>query len=762
VSGRTQFWSVVGLMAGAMLLAAMTLAQPAAKKNLSYEQVFVFRPPARGGGGPPAGDLLRQLPSVGAWLDGGHYTETRRDDANGERKLYSVSADDGTATVLIDYKALGKSLPEGFDLRGAAAQLPDSSAFILAKDGDLYYFRRSDALLKRLTATPAEEQTPRFSPNGAWVAYTRDHNLFAYDLTNGVEHQYTRDGSDAILNGYCSWVYYEEILGRGSQYAAFWWSPDSLKLAFARFDDSPVPAFPIYHADGQHGEIEKQRYPKAGDPNPYVQVGVVSVADGALAWMDFDPKADHYLAFPFWNHDSSALIVQWMNRGQDTLHFYACDPKTGKKKLLYEEKQPAWVEFVEEPYVFKDGSGFLITSNKDGWDHIYSLKPDGSPRVRLTSGAWRVNAIAGVDEKNGWVYFTGRPKKSWDAQLLRVKLDGTGQQILTPAEGTHRASLSTDCSYFIDNYSTVIEPNVMALHRADGTLIRQLGAARSPAMDEYAWGKAELFTIPSGDSFDLPASWVLPVGFDPAREYPVIISIYGGPDSAMVANSWAGLQSHYWAQRGVITMRVDHRGSGHFGKKATALMHRNLGKWEMADYGAAATWLRTKSFVAKDRIGIAGGSYGGYVTLMALTHGAELFNYGQASSSVSAWELYDSVYTERYMDTPAENPEGYKNGAVLTWADRYKGGLKITHGTIDDNVHMQNSIQVIDWLTSHNKLFELMLYPDSRHGFQMSQRAHSTREAHDFWVRTWLRGQGELAPVVAPPGPPQRPGPPPR
>jgi dipeptidyl-peptidase-4 len=234
---------------------------------------------------------------------------------------------------------------------------------------------------------------------------------------------------------------------------------------------------------------------------------------------------------------------------------------------------------------------------------------------------------------------------------------------------------------------------------------------------------------------------VLPPDFDAKdtkKQYPVIFTIYGGPDARQVHNVFPALSAHYWAQRGVITISVDHRGSGHFGKKGVDLMHRQLGKWEMADLIAAAKWLRAKPFVAKDKIAITGGSYGGYTTTMALTFGAGHFNFGQAASSVTSWELYDSVYTERYMDTPAENPEGYKNGSALTYADRYKGLLRMTHGTIDDNVHMQNTTQVVDWLVSHNKPFELMLYPDSRHGIVPAQRAHATRETHDFWMRHLL------------------------
>jgi dipeptidyl-peptidase-4 len=326
-------------------------------------------------------------------------------------------------------------------------------------------------------------------------------------------------------------------------------------------------------------------------------------------------------------------------------------------------------------------------------------------------------------------------------QLMRVKIDGTGLQPLTTIAGTHEARVSEDGGFYIDTFSSLNAPRQMGLYRGDGTLVRKIGDENTGATTQIAWGKGELFTIPSGDGYSLPAYWVLPPSFDPQKRYPVIVSIYGGPDAGTVRNAFPGLQAHYWAQRGVITMSVDHRASGHFGMKGVWLMHRNLGKWEMRDVSSAADWLRTKPFIAPDKVGIVGGSYGGYTTMMALTQAAGKFNYGQAGSSVTDWKLYDSVYTERFMDTPSENPEGYKSGAVLTYVDRYKGGLRITHGTIDDNVHLQNSLQVIDWLTTHNKPFEMMLYPGSRHGLQMSQRPHAARESHAFWLRNLLDGQ---------------------
>ncbi|HEY8551139.1 MAG TPA: S9 family peptidase [Vicinamibacterales bacterium] len=714
---------------GTLTLSAQT-PQRAGRKLFTYEQVFEVPTgmAAAMDGRDPSG-VLGDVPAVTGWLDDEHYLETRR-DADGRRRVYAVNAATGEERIHRESAGPGNG----------AQYAKDGSFSVYARDNDLYYATRDGSVTRRLTANAGEEKHLRLSPDGRFVAYTRDHDLFVYDLETGLERQLTNDGSEVIRNGDPSWVYMEEIIGRGSN--AFWWAPDSRRLVFMRFDDSPVPTFPIYHADGQHGRLEIQRYPKAGDPNPWVKMGVVSAVDGTTVWMDFEEKADHYVAWPSWSSDGSTLFVQWMNRAQDTIRLFACDPATGRKTQLLEEKQSAWVDWYKDLHHLKNGS-FVLISDVDGWEHIYHYTPTGALERRLTSGEWRVNSIELVDEKNGWVYFVGRPVRSWDAQLMRVRLTGGEPQILTRGEGVHRVHVSPGGSWFVDSVSTLSSPTRVSLHRTDGTLVRALGdAGKAPGVGDYAWGRTELFTIPSEDgAFALPAYWVLPPDFSPSKQYPVIFSIYGGPDAGRVHNSWPGLQPHYWAQRGVITISVDHRGSGHFGKKGVALMHRRLGKWEMTDLITAAKWLRTKPFVAKDRIAITGGSYGGYVTLMALTYGAGHFNYGVSSAPVTDWRLYDSVYTERYMDAPDENPDGYTQGSVLTYLDRYKGGLRLTHGSIDDNVHLQNTLQVVDWLTTSNRRFELMIYPDSRHGLQASQRAHAARETHDFWVRNLLGGK---------------------
>lgn len=722
-------------------LAAPSPAHPQTRGTqwFTYDEAFGV---GRAGSQPG----LEALPTITGWLDGESWLETR------QGKVWKVRASDGHATLHQDPATLGEIAPSGLTNGPIASRSADDALRIYVVNGDLWAVDVTARTSRRLTQTAATEENPTLSPDGAHLAYTREGNLFAYDLGARLERQLTSDGSTVIRNGYASWVYYEEILGRASNYRAFWWSPDSTRIAFLRFDDSPVPLFPIYWADGQHGRLEQQRYPKAGDPNPYVQVGIATSTGGRVTWLQLPATADHYLAWPSWTRDGQSLLVQWMNREQDTIRVLRGDPLTGAVTTLLEEQQPSWVNWYEDLRTLGTGE-VLVRSDVDGWDHLYLYGADGRRKRQLTSGAWRVRSILHVDEETGVAMVLARPGlagQTWNTEVRRVRLDGSGVETVTTAPGTYQVRVSPDGRHFLATRSSVTEPPVLVLYRADGTVVREVGTSRAETTAGYAWGKAEVFTIPSGDGVQLPASWVLPPDFDRRKTYPVLISVYGGPDAGTVRNAWAATEAHYWAQRGVIWMALDHRGSGHYGKKSMALMHRALGKWEMQDYGTAADWLRTQPFVARDRIAITGGSYGGYATLMALTREAARFNFGLASAAVSDWRLYDSVYTERYMGRPIDNPDGYRDGAVLTWIGRYTGGLRLTHGTVDDNVHLQNTMQVVDWLTEHDKPFELMLYPDSRHGVQASQRRHATREAHDYWVRTLLGGK-----LPAPPATPR-------
>ncbi|MCF8240114.1 MAG: S9 family peptidase [Melioribacteraceae bacterium] len=705
------------------------LSLPAQQKYLTYSQVY--------SGGQPR--LLETLPRISGWYDNNTYLEMKIDMETKSSQLLKVDAETGESEVYIDFSKFDEILPRGSRAEYPADRNDDYTKMIFEIDGDIYFYEEGYSELKRLTASTAEENNASFSPDYKYVAYTREHNLFALELETGLEHQITNDGSETVYNGWASWVYYEEILGRRSRYKSFWWSPNSNKIAFLKFDDSPVPKFPLYRADGTHGELEWEHYPKAGDPNPYVELGIADLQSGEIVWVDSDPLADHYIAWPFWTPDGNRLLFQWMNRGQDNLKIFSTDPDTGNKTQIYDEKQDAWVEFFENIHFVNDGKSFLINSNKNGWNHVYHYSIDGQLINQITDGDWAVNGIELIDEENEILYFRGTKETSTENHLYKIKFDGSDLTKLTSESGNHSTSLSPDGSFFTDRFSSVNTPNKFELRDGDGNFIRVIGDAKSEAFDDYNLGKAELFTVPTDDGFDLPVKWILPPDFDEDKKYPVVFSIYGGPAAQTVWNSFPyWLNDFYLAQNGIIMISADHRGSGHFGKKGVALMHRQLGKYEIDDLTVIVDWLKSKSFVDTTKIAVTGGSYGGYATCMALTYGADYFTHGVAHFSVTDWHLYDNVYTERYMDTPEENPEGYEFGSAMTHAEKYKGKLLITHGTMDDNVHMQNTMQFISKLQDLDKDFELMLYPNARHGVGYPKRPHFMREELEFWFHNLL------------------------
>jgi dipeptidyl-peptidase 4 len=467
-------------------------------------------------------------------------------------------------------------------------------------------------------------------------------------------------------------------------------------------------------------------------------VGIASLLDNTVAWADFDESADEYLAWPKWLPDSSRVVVQWMNRGQDEIKLYAVDPATGKKQEIYDEKQAAWVEFFPDLYFLKDGSGFLLKTDADGWSHLYLYDLAGKLKARLTQGDWAVGSISLVDEKNKRVYFTSGKGNTTGTQLFRVGFDGQKMEQLTREAGTHIVQVSPGGSYFLDTFSTSTAQFRQDLDRTDGNLVRNIQMPDASRWEGYKLAKKEMFTIATDDGYALPAYWILPPDFDQSKKYPVLFQIYGGPATPTVSDTYPSVSQLYLAQEGIIAMSVDHRGSGHFGKKGMALMHRNLGKWEMNDLIQAVKWLRQKPFVDASKIGITGSSYGGYTTCLALTYAADYFTHGIAGSSVTDWKLYDSIYTERYMDAPAENKDGYEFASVLTRAKKLKGVLLIEHGDMDDNVHLQNSVQLINALMDEGKTFDFILYPNQRHGYGGKKRDASNRRAVDFWFKNLL------------------------
>lgn len=659
----------------------------------------------------------RPLPMVNGWADGSHYLE--RKNANGKAEWYAVHA------------ATGKSARWSPTAR---TNLPT----VRIEEGEVVYAGEQGK--EALTKTRAVEKNPFLSPDGKWVAFTRDNDLYAIEIASGREVRYTFDGSETVKNGYASWVYYEEILGRSSQYRSFWWSPDSRYIAFFRSDDSAVPVFPIYNARGQHGYTEYTRYPKAGDPNPEVNVGIVPVTGGPVAWADFNPKTDQYFGMPFWRPDGSGLFVQWMPREQNQLKLYEVKPANGEKKEIYAEKQPGWVDWIDNIHWVKEG--FLMIRDFDGWEQIYLHNNDGTLRQKLTHGRKWKTAIVKIDEQEKKVYFTSCGELSTRTDFYSVRFSGKEQKRLTFGPYTHKIiSLSPDNSYFITRYENVDTPPCLAAVDVKSGKVRVIGDSRNADADLKQFARTEMLWLKTPEGFDLPAYVTWPYPFVEGRKYPVVMQVYGGPNAGTVNERWQSLR--YRQSNDYIRIAVDHRGSGHCGKAGMNYMHRNLGKWEMEDYIAWVKYLRTFPCVDEKKVMISGGSYGGYITAMALTYGSEYFQYGYAQYGVIDWRLYDSHYTERYMDRPQDNPEGYKAASVLTYAGRYQthgpAMLRVIHGMMDDNVHVQNSIQLVDTLQHLNKTFELMLFPNERHGWMGVKSEFTSGEMQRFMKQYLLK-----------------------
>lgn len=616
------------------------------------------------------------LPTIYGWQDNRHYVIVKKNLANQKWEAFSTHVNTGKETKV---------------------QRPE-----------------------RKTPQPVKETTPRFSPDGKWMAFTKENDLYAKNLATGKEIRYTHDGSETILNGYASWVYYEEILRRDSKHAAIWWSPDSKYIAFYRFDDSKVPIFPLYNATGQHGYTEKTRYPKAGDPNPEVKIGIVPVEGGDIVWSDFNPKEDQYFGTPFWRPDASGLIVQWMPREQNNLKLFEVSPTTGTSKEIYDEKYPTWINWIKKLTWVKDG--FLMVRDYEGWEQIYYHHKDGRLKKKLTTGTNRNVNILKVDNKRNRIFYTSDAETATCTDLYTVNLDGKKLQRITFGNYNHgKFSFSPDGEYVITTYANSKTPPRLALINTVSHKTKVIADTKGPKFDNVSHKFPETVWIKSDDGlFDLPGRIRWPKNMKNEQKYPVIIRVYGGPNHPIVKEGWTPVS--HMNEDGYIQMTIEHRGSGHNGKKGMDFLHRNLGKWEMTDYISWVKWLRQHPNVDPDKILINGGSYGGYIVAMALTYGAGYFQYGICEYPVIDWQLYDSHYTERYMDSPKDNPEGYKAASVLTYADNYqskgKSMMLIQHGMMDDNVHVQNIMQLIDIWQKQNKTFELMIYPNERHGWR--------------------------------------------
>jgi dipeptidyl-peptidase-4 len=694
------------------------VAALAQEKTLTVEEIFHPDKKVSFSGAPPAGV---------EWLaDGEHFLRPKKE--GGLTTLLKVSARTGDAAPFFDAAKMEAALAK---VQGVTAEQarelahqdeykldPAQRAVLLNAASDLFLYELGAAEAVRLTNNAEEETEEDFSPDGRTVSFVRANDLYVIDLQTRAERRLTKTGGEKNLNGVLDWVYEEEVYGRGNR-RGYWWSPDSSRLAYLSTDESPVRIFPVVDHIPRAQVLEDTPYPLAGDPNPLVRLGVVAAAGGDTRWVEtagYEP-ADFLVVRVSWTPDSARVVYQAQNREQTYLDLNAADASTGKTARLFRETTKAWVEPADDnPRWLKDGS-FLWRSERDGWLHLYHYSADGRLVKRLTEGRWEVRFLDAVDEQSGVVYFRGTEHSHIAEQVYRVNLDGSGLKRLSQTEGTHKASFSPNARYFVDFWSDVNTPTQVRLYNSDGTPVRAIDENRVAALGQYRLGKAELMRVKTRDGFEMEALMIRPPDFDPSKKYPVVEFTYSGPHAPQVKNAWGG-NTYMWhqllAQKGYIVWYCDNRTASGKGAESAWASYKNYGPLELRDLEDGVAYLKTLPYVDGSRIGIWGWSFGGYMTSYALTH-SKTWKVGIAGGTVADWANYDSIYTERYMLTPAHNPEGYKE-SPLSAAANLSGKLMLIHGAIDDNVHMANTMQLVYELQKAGKQFDLMLYPKSRHG----------------------------------------------
>ena len=669
-------------------------------------------------------------------------------------QMLRVNALTGASEQMFDTKKLVSVLTQttGFSLEDAnrIGQSPfqqfnaAETAILINHAGDLWIYDINGASVKRLTNNKDEELEADFSPDGKMISFVRGMNLFVVEIANGKEKQLTRDGAEKILNGYLDWVYEEELYGRGNK-RGYWWSPNSKFIAFLRTDESPVPKFVLTDDTETNQRVENTDYPQSGDPNPLVTLGIADVTKTSIipnitripkvgskipsnvarfgdvakfADLSKYKPEDFLISRVAWSPDSRVVMFQAQNREQTYLDLNTAD-KDGKVATLFTEKTKTWVEAIDNPTFLKDGTA-IWQSERNGFRHLYHYGNDGKLIKQITDGRWEISAFYGVDEQNGFAYFSAiGENNNWiDTHIYRVKLDGSGMTRLTKEAGTHRVLFNPTFTHFIDAWSDANTPTQFRLYKADGTLEKVLDENKVAALSEYKLGKTEFMKVKTRDGFEMEAMRILPPNFDPNKKYPVFAFTYSGPHAPSVRNRWGGSQFMWHqllAQKGYIIWICDNRTASGKGVESTWNVYQKFGQTETQDLDDGFNYLKSLPYVDGNRLGMWGWSYGGYMTSYFMTH-TKTLKMGIAGGLVSDWALYDSIYTERYMRTPNNNADGYAKGSVMNSAKDLNGKLLIIHGTIDDNVHQQNAIKFIFELQKAGKQFEFMTYPTQRHG----------------------------------------------
>ncbi len=655
-----------------------------------------------------------------------------------EESIWSLDPETGRREVLVRLAGLGAP-GEMFPLAGYSWS-PRGDSLLLISQGDLYLLPLDTRKLRQLTRTEAREESPEFSPDGRRVAFVRSLDLYMLDVATGAETRLTRDGrQDTTLNGATDWVYGEEVWNRDP--SAFWWSPDSLRLAYYRFDERPVGTYPLLDDSPLYPEVTAQKYPKAGTANPKVTIGVADAATGKTTWMSTgDPDA--YLARLKWTPRGDAVAIERLSRDQTRLDLLRCDAGGGACSTLLTESWRTWINLGRDFRFLPDGR-FLWGSERDGWRRLYLYGADGKPVRPATPEGWAIASLDAVAADGTWALVTGFQTAGLgpaDRKVARVRLDAAGGdggwEVLTPEPGWHQALASPRTGAWVHTWANANQPARAEARSAKGPAFPlPSGPAR---LDPAALPQWELLTIPGPDGSRLPARLLKPAGFDPGRRYPVLIYQYGGPGSQVVDNNWSarGLWHKLMAQRGFAVLSVDSQSSVFFGKAGEDRDYRRFGAVNLAGQLAGVDYLKSLPWVDPSRLGLWGWSGGGSSTLYCILNRPGVWKAAVAAAPVTDWKLYDSIWTERYLGLPEDNPEGYRGSSPLTYAARLQDHLLVVHGLADNNVHPQNTIQISDAFVDAGLPFEQAFYPRQRHSFRPLEIQHFYARAAEFFTRT--------------------------
>jgi dipeptidyl-peptidase-4 len=686
------------------------------------------------------------------WLQNGKALLLDRRVEPGKRTFEVLDPGKGNRTPIVEAskilaasrKHLGEEAPEVLKWPDAVDPMGRRIIYILA--GDLFLVEFPAGEVKRLTQTPSEETSVTFSPDGEWISFIRDNDIYAIERETGNEQRLTIGATDTLLNGRLSWVYWEELYNHAA--VPYAWSPDSRSIAYLQADDSPVSVSTFVHFEPVTQGVVRQRYPKAGQANPNVRLGIVAIASAKTTWMDCGDY--EYLARFNWLPDSSAVAVQTLNRKQSHLKLLLADKQTGKSQLILEEKHPAWININKSLYFFKKKKQFIWTSERDDYRHLYLYRLDGQLIRQLTKGNFQVvsssrgllsgaGGLVGVDEKRGFVYFTSNRKSLRERHLYRVKMNGKGLKRLSTGAGVHAVWFSPGLKYYLDTYSNTMFPHELALYNADGSKRKIVTPSAKEVVKAWDLVPPEFHTFKTGDGLELAIMMTKPPHFTNTKRYPGIIYVYGGPVSQQVVDSWS-IRRTLWpnllGREGYFTFVVEVRAGARINKAIeTSVYKQAYGKQNVKDILAAVKWIKQMPFIDPGRIGIWGGSGGGCTTIYTMTH-AQAFKAGISLYPVSDWRFYDTIYTERFLSTPQDNPGGYRDTSAVRAAANLHGRLLIVHGTYDDNVHPQNTWAFINRLIAANIRFDLMIYPWRKHGVRdYPARVHLYTLMLNFWKR---------------------------